>query len=149
MVTLIDDATSIKIRSLGSLRAIVISHPHYYTTYAHWVEAFPDVSLYISADDKDWLCQEPPPTAKGQVRFLDGPAGTTKEVVNGVKAIKAGGHFDGSLVLHWEKTLFIADTIYTVPVRLTLAPSSSLVSNSLFTYPFPLLGRIQLVILPP
>jgi glyoxylase-like metal-dependent hydrolase (beta-lactamase superfamily II) len=36
--------------------------------------------------------------------------------VEGVTAVKAGGHFDGSLVLHWEDKLFIADTLVTVPV---------------------------------
>ena len=36
----------------------------------------------------------------------------------GVTAVKAGGHFDGSLVLHWEKKLFVADTLMAVPVRL-------------------------------
>ena len=41
-------------------------------------------------------------------KFMDGPAET---IVPGVTAIKAGGHFDGSLVLHWEKKLFIADTL--------------------------------------
>lgn len=29
----------------------------------------------------------------------------------------AGGHFDGSLVLHWKKKIFIADSLITVPVR--------------------------------
>jgi glyoxylase-like metal-dependent hydrolase (beta-lactamase superfamily II) len=36
-----------------------------------------------------------------------------------VRAIQCGGHFDGSLVLLWEKKLFIADTIMSVPVRNT------------------------------
>ena len=40
----------------------------------------------------------------------------TEEVLPGVTAIKTGGHFSGSLVLHWERKLFIADTIVTVPV---------------------------------
>ncbi len=42
--------------------------------------------------------------------------GGTEEIVEGVTAVKAGGHFDGSLVLHWEDKLFIADTLVTVPV---------------------------------
>lgn len=39
------------------------------------------------------------------------------EIVSGMTAIQAGGHFDGSMVLHWEKKLFIADTFMSVPVR--------------------------------
>ena len=42
----------------------------------------------------------------------------TLEIVPGVTAIQAGGHFDGSMVLHWEKKLFIADTMMIVPVGL-------------------------------
>ncbi|KAJ4287930.1 hypothetical protein N0V90_011945 [Kalmusia sp. IMI 367209] len=37
------------------------------------------------------------------------------EIMPGVTAIQAGGHFDGSMVLHWEKKLFIADTMMSVP----------------------------------
>ena len=42
------------------------------------------------------------------------------EVENEVRAIQCGGHFDGSLVLLWEreKRLFIADTMMSVPVSL-------------------------------
>jgi glyoxylase-like metal-dependent hydrolase (beta-lactamase superfamily II) len=36
--------------------------------------------------------------------------------VPGVTAIKVGGHFEGSMVLHWEGHLFIADTFVNVPV---------------------------------
>ena len=34
----------------------------------------------------------------------------------GVTAIKVGGHFEGSMVLHWDGHLFIADTFVNVPV---------------------------------
>ena len=91
----------------------MISHPHYYTTYAEWAQAF-DCSVYISIDDREWLCQKPP-TAQ-MLHFITGPAGVTEQVLPGVTAIKTGGHFPGSLVLHWEKKLFIADTVVTVPV---------------------------------
>ena len=37
------------------------------------------------------------------------------EILPGVTAIQAGGHFDGSMFLHWEKKLFTADTIMTTP----------------------------------
>ena len=134
MITLIDEATTTKIRSLGSLKAIVISHPHYYSTYAKWAEAFLDVPLYISSDDIGWLCQKSPPRVQGNVQFLNGPAGTTKEVVEGVTAIKAGGHFDGSLLLHWGETLFIADTILIVPVRSAPCPLFITLPNYLLTY---------------
>ena len=99
----------------------MISHPHYYTTYADWSKAF-NCPVYISADDQEWLCQEPP--TPHTLRLIEGPSGTTEEVLPGMTAIKAGGHFPGSLVLHWERKLFIADTIVTVPVGLLLIPFS-------------------------
>jgi glyoxylase-like metal-dependent hydrolase (beta-lactamase superfamily II) len=49
-----------------------------------------------------------------------------EEVVEGVTAIQVGGHFDGSMVLHWDGHLFIADTFVNIPVRLAFL--------SLFTY---------------
>lgn len=91
----------------------MVSHPHYYTTYATWSQAF-NCPVHVSANDQEWLCQKPPtPQA---LRLIDGLAGVVEEVLSGVTAIKTGGHFPGSLVLHWEKKLFIADTIVTVPV---------------------------------
>ena len=50
-------------------------------------------------------------------------------ILEGVTAIKTGGHFDGSLVLHWERKLFIADSLLTVQVsslRLYCFPGSLL-----------------------
>jgi glyoxylase-like metal-dependent hydrolase (beta-lactamase superfamily II) len=49
----------------------------------------------------------------GRLKLING---TTESILPGVTAVKTGGHFDGSLVLHWEKKLFIADTFVTVPV---------------------------------
>lgn len=105
-----------QIDAKGGLKAIVVSHPHYYTTYAIWAQVF-NCPIYISSDDQEWLCQKPPTSQT--LRFIQGPAGTTEEILPGVTAIKTGGHFPGSLVLHWERKLFIADTIVTVPVSTT------------------------------
>ena len=107
-------AEQLQTNSKGGLKAIVISHPHYYATYTKWAQTF-NCPVYISADDQEWLCQKPPePQA---IAFIERPAPTSQVILPGVTAIKAGGHFPGSLVLHWENKLFIADTIVTVPVR--------------------------------
>ncbi|KAL8836739.1 MAG: hypothetical protein Q9170_002803 [Blastenia crenularia] len=108
-----------EIRELGGLKAIVISHPHFYTTYVDWAQFF-DCPVYISADDKEWICRKAP--KEDIIQFIDGPPGTTEVIVPGVTAIKAGGHFPGSLVLHWDEQLFIADTIMTVPSAYTPHP---------------------------
>jgi glyoxylase-like metal-dependent hydrolase (beta-lactamase superfamily II) len=47
-----------------------------------------------------------------------------EEVVKGVTAIQVGGHFDGSMVLHWDGHLFIADTFVNVLVSAAFPPLS-------------------------
>lgn len=118
LVPFLDSATIEHINSFNQpLLAIIISHPHYYSTYATWSAAFSSVPIYIASDDTSWLCRSVPSGAT--LKTIDGPVGTQKEVVDGshVTVIKAGGHFSGSLLLHSADAdaLFIADTIVTVP----------------------------------
>jgi len=102
----------LQIKSKGGLSAIVISHPHYYTTLALWAEVF-DCPVYLSAEDQEWICG--PALLSARLKLIKE---TTESILPGVTAVKLGGHFDGSLVLHWKKKLFIADTFVTVPVGL-------------------------------
>lgn len=133
MIANLDEPTVQKITAQGGLKAIVISHPHYCTTYAEYMKTF-KCPIYVGADDQEWLCQKPP--SPNTFQLIDGPSGTHQEISPGITAIKAGGHFPGSLVLHWEKKLFIADTIVTVPVS-TDAPPPFLatITASWPTYP--------------
>ena len=108
-IAYLDDETVSNIKSYGDLKAIVISHPHFYTTHLDWAEAF-DCPVYIAAEDEDWVSRK---DVNGRRRLIKG---TTEEIVPGVTAIKVGGHFPGSLVLHWQKKLFLADSIVTQPV---------------------------------
>lgn len=126
LVGLIDEETISLIRSGfgGGISAMVISHPHFYTTYVEWYEEF-KCPIYIGHEDCEWLCRNP--RDDGALRLIRGPAGTTQSIVPGMTAIKTGGHFPGSLVLHWGNNLFIADSIVTVPVR-NSTPSPNLLS---------------------
>lgn len=113
-ITLLDEDTITKINDLGGLKAIVISHPHYYSTHVEWAEAF-DCPVYIAAEDKGWLTQTDPHqilvnTTEHELKI--------KGDQTGVKIIKLGGHFPGSLVLLFEKHLMIADTLLTTPAGL-------------------------------
>ncbi|MCJ1477584.1 hypothetical protein MMC13_006257 [Lambiella insularis] len=108
LITYFDDETIDKIKSFGGLQAIVISHPHYYTTYVAWAYAF-DCPIYTSSEDDEWLDRRD--TKNVDRRLIKG---ATETIVEGVTAVKTGGHFDGSLVLHWGSKLFIADTLLTV-----------------------------------
>ncbi len=108
-IALLDSSTIERVQALGELKAIVISHPHYYTTHLAWGEAF-GCPVYIAADDEEWCCRS---DQSGVRRLIKEP---TQEILPGVMAAKPGGHFPGSLVLCWEKKLFIADTLVTTPV---------------------------------
>ena len=96
------------INEKGGLKAIVISHPHFYTTHLEWAAQF-NCPVYVAEDDKEWLNRN---DSKGVRQVYKG----TKEVVPGVTVVQCGGHFDGSSVLHWDNKLFIADTMMSVPV---------------------------------
>ncbi|TFB01614.1 Uncharacterized protein CCMA1212_006532 [Trichoderma ghanense] len=105
-ITLLDDQTMDKIKQLGGLEAIVISHPHFYSTHIQWARAF-QCPVYTSAEDLRWTTT---PSAHRK------PLTEVKsQIVPGVKAIKLGGHFPGSLVLLFDGRLFIADTLMTTP----------------------------------
>ncbi|CZT47013.1 related to metallo-beta-lactamase family protein [Rhynchosporium secalis] len=98
----------------GGLVAIVISHPHYYTTHLDWAEAF-ECPVYLAWEDKGWLNRL---DRMGKARtFIE----STEEEIEvrgektGVLILKPGGHFPGSLVCLAYKRLLIADTIVTTP----------------------------------
>jgi hypothetical protein len=92
-VSLIDDATREAVRALGGLRAIAISHPHYYSSMAAWSQAFGGVPIYLHAADRQWvMCPDP------AIVFWEGE---TLPLGAGLKLVRCGGHFDGGTVLHW------------------------------------------------
>ncbi|KAI1173606.1 beta-lactamase-like protein [Nemania sp. FL0916] len=105
-VTLLDNETITKVKDLGGLKAIVISHPHYYSTHLEWARAF-DCPVYLAAEDKQWLTQQ---DTMRQVFITE-----TEIDVFGTKALKLGGHFPGSLVLLSDDRLLIADTFFLTP----------------------------------
>ena len=142
LLSYIDDETvkALKAPPFNGLKAIVISHPHYYTNHLDWAEGF-DCPVYISEEDEEWVSRE---DTKGRRRLI---SGETHEIVPGLTAIKVGGHFPGSLVLHWKNMLFLADSIVTQPVsRLSLplqnllgprkSTSTPYVSTASSTLPF-------------
>jgi hypothetical protein len=87
------DATIQKVKSLGGIKAIAVSHPHYYTTMVEWSKAFGDVPIHLHRLDAKWVMRP-----DDRVRFWDGD---TKPLVGGLTLIHTAGHFDGFQVLHW------------------------------------------------
>ncbi len=55
----LDAATVSMIKGLGGLKAIAISHPHFYTTMVEWAHAF-NCPVHLNAADKDWIMRNDP-----------------------------------------------------------------------------------------
>ena len=92
-LSLIDDATRAEVERLGGLRAIAISHPHYYSSMVAWSRAFGGVPIYLHAADRQWVMNPDP-----AIVFWEGD---TRPLGDGLTLIRCGGHFDGGAVLHW------------------------------------------------
>src|SRR3984893_10340441 len=94
-ISLLDDATIALINGLGGLKAIGISHPHFYTTMVEWSRAFGGVPVHLHADDHQWIMR---PDAA--IKHWDGE---TLQLLPDVILIRGGGHFTGGTMLHWAK----------------------------------------------
>jgi hypothetical protein len=89
----LDDATIKRVKQLGGIKAIAISHPHYYTTMVEWSKAFGDVPIHLHKLDAQWVMRP-----DDRIKFWDGD---TKPLVGGLTLVHTAGHFDGFQVLHW------------------------------------------------
>jgi glyoxylase-like metal-dependent hydrolase (beta-lactamase superfamily II) len=114
-VTLVDDESVRALRAGGGLRAIAISHPHFYASMSTWSAAFGDCPIYIHASDAEWVQYRGP-----GLRFWQGE---THEILPGVTLINTGGHFEGSTALHWAEgaagqgLLLVGDSLTVVMDR--------------------------------
>ncbi|KAK4569496.1 hypothetical protein LTR86_003259 [Recurvomyces mirabilis] len=124
LIPFLDPETVDRIYDFGGLKAIVISHPHYYSTWADWSRTF-SCPVYTCG-------------------FLTDIYTPLLHPESGVTAILAGGHFPGSLLLHWKqaKSLFIADTIFTSPSATNPVPGKEGVISFTFFWSIP--NRIPL-----
>ena len=92
-VSLLDDQTVARVKELGGIRAIAISHPHFYSAMVEWSRAFDDAPIYLHAADRQWVMRDDP-----SIRFWEG---ATHQLWDGMTLINCGGHFEGGTVLHW------------------------------------------------
>jgi glyoxylase-like metal-dependent hydrolase (beta-lactamase superfamily II) len=112
-VSLVDEKATEAIADLGGLKAIAISHPHYYTTCVEWSRTFGGVPVFLHAADRQWVTR--PDDA---IEFWDGE---TKPLGDGLTLIRCGGHFEGGTVLHWAAgcgargALLSGDILQVVP----------------------------------
>lgn len=93
-----DEETIQFVKSHGGLKAITISHPHFYSSHLDWAKEF-DCPVYLAAEDQEWLNRE---DTENRRIFFDGE---TQDILPGVTMVKLGGHFPGSSVLHWKNNM--------------------------------------------
>ena len=91
-ITLLDDETIGAVQALGGIRAIAISHPHYYASMIEWSKAF-DAPIYLHEAERQWVMRPDP-----AVEFW---AGETKALWDDLTLARCGGHYAGGQVLHW------------------------------------------------
>jgi hypothetical protein len=114
-VSCVDDAIVERIKALGGLSAIAISHPHFYATMAEWSRAFGGIPIVLHADDREWVTY---PVAN--IEYWRGERMTLDE---GITLVRCGEHFAGSSVLHARDAadgrgaLFSSDALQVVADR--------------------------------
>jgi hypothetical protein len=91
-VTLIDDETAAAVEAAGGLRAIAISHPHYYSAMVEWADRF-DVPILLHADDAEHVMRPSP--------RIEHWSGERRELWGGLELVRLGGHFAGGAVCVW------------------------------------------------
>jgi hypothetical protein len=113
-VTLIDDDTTAAVEAAGGLRAIAISHPHYYSAMVEWADRF-DVPILLHADDAEHVMRPSP--------RIEHWSGERRELWGGLELVRLGGHFAGGTVCVWpggadgRGALFSGDIVQVVPDR--------------------------------
>lgn len=87
----LDKLTIDFIRAKGGLKAIVFSHPHYYSNMNDWAAEF-NCPIYIHQNDAEWVPFETPHTRLWNDDRMP--------LWDGISIVHIGGHFAGSCVLH-------------------------------------------------
>jgi hypothetical protein len=106
-VPLLEDMASL-VESRGGLRAVAISHPHYYTTMVEWAHRF-ECAVVIHEFDREWV-QRP----DDAIEYWSGDA---RDLWDDLTVLRLGGHFPGGQVLHWRggEALLSGDIVQVLP----------------------------------
>ena len=96
-----------QVRVLGGLKAIAVSHPHFYGAVVDWSEAFGNVPIYLHGDDRKWITRPYPAIVCW--------TGDSHRISGDIALMRGGGHFPGATMLHWRAAangkgaLFVGD----------------------------------------
>jgi glyoxylase-like metal-dependent hydrolase (beta-lactamase superfamily II) len=91
-ISLLDDKTIAEVNARGGIRAIAVSHPHFYSSIVEWAEQF-DAKIFLHAKDREWAMRKSPRIEFWETRTLS--------LWDSLTLINCGGHFEGGTVLYW------------------------------------------------
>jgi len=113
-ISLLDQKTIAEVKARGGIRAIAISHPHFYSSMIEWGERF-DAEIFLHVADREWVMRK-----SSRIQFWEG---TAFSLWDDLMLADCGGHFEGGTVLHWpagangKGALFTGDIITVVQDR--------------------------------
>jgi hypothetical protein len=113
------------VRSLGGLKGIAVSHPHYYGAVADWSEAFGGAPIYLHGDDRQWITR---PHASIVLW-----SGESRRISDDILLVRTGGHFAGGTVLHWRAGAEGRGALLTGDVAMVAMDRRSL--SFMYSYP--------------
>jgi glyoxylase-like metal-dependent hydrolase (beta-lactamase superfamily II) len=93
-VPLVTSEAVAHVKSLGGLKAIAVSHPHFYGAVADWSEAFGGVPVYLHGDDRQWITRPHPAILAW--------SGESHRISDDIVLVRTGGHFAGGTIMHWR-----------------------------------------------
>jgi glyoxylase-like metal-dependent hydrolase (beta-lactamase superfamily II) len=93
-VSLVTDQAITELKARGGVDQIIISHPHFYSAMVEWSDALGGVPILLHEADREWIRRP-----SQRIRFW---SGDVHQFSKDVTLIRAGGHFAGSTVLHWN-----------------------------------------------
>jgi glyoxylase-like metal-dependent hydrolase (beta-lactamase superfamily II) len=113
------------VRSLGGLKAIAVSHPHFYGALADWSEAFGGAPIYLHGDDRGFVTRPHPAIVPW--------TGDIFPLSDDMTLVRAGGHFPGATVLHWRKAAGGHGALFTGDIATVAMDRHSL--SFMYSYP--------------
>jgi glyoxylase-like metal-dependent hydrolase (beta-lactamase superfamily II) len=111
MIPLVDEPAVAEVRARGEVRAIAISHPHYYSGMVEWSRALGGVPILLHEADSEWIMRPDP--------RIELWSGDVKELWAGLTLVRLGGHYPGGTVLHdRERNMLLSgDILQVIPDR--------------------------------
>jgi hypothetical protein len=95
-ITVLDQKTIEAVEQLGGIRAIAISHPHFYSAMVAWGRQF-NAPIYVHEWDEHWVARK----EGAEIRYW---SGDSCPLFGGATLYRLGGHFPGSAILRIDKT---------------------------------------------